>query len=628
MDNREHTSFRDQNTIRLDRLGGLWVRGSDDIIPIGHFSVAQNILWDGDSWVRRPGAGLEYQDGSNPIVSAYQYISQDTGDPRHYFFTNTNSPVQLFSSENTGVALISWDDPQLGDFKVIKVFGKYYVTPVIPGSIGAPILKPNTGARDGLVHVILLGRVATFTITLGGGGYTVGDIITLPGIGDGNCKLKVATLGGGGSVATATISHPGTNYIAGQATFTTGGTGTLCKITVNSISRIAFKAAGSKPDGFTLGVANGAAGKVEAGRHLWAVAYETESGFITRPGPTSWTLFRNTGKKKINISAIPIGPSNIVARHILASKLILKYNKKNFNQIDHELFFIPNGRVDDNTATTLTVDFFDSELLSSADYLNDQLEEIPAFSDIVFYNGKMVGCGENYAPYVVRASKTGAPESFDQTSGFSNVYPDDAPLDQPNKLSNGVTSVVLFRGSLMLIKQTKTYITRDNGSDISTWRIDLVDASIGCSAFGYDIINNFGGPGQDYVLVAHESGIRLFDGTYRDLPLTYKVRDLYTLQNNYKQLIYPRLLFDAVSKIIYFRFLEDGIPGEERVLIGDAKDGFTITSLTGVSQNVVRWSTMKFPVRPGVIFLGLDYNTTTSLNRLCFTNSANADIAP
>jgi hypothetical protein len=48
-----------------------------------------------------------------------------------------------------------------------------------------------------------------------------------------------------------------------------------------------------------------------------------------------------------------------------------------------------------NTATTATVDFYDSELLSDSTYLLDQLAEIPAGVCIKNYGGRLIVAGEN-----------------------------------------------------------------------------------------------------------------------------------------------------------------------------------------------------------------------------------------
>lgn len=74
-----------------------------------------------------------------------------------------------------------------------------------------------------------LGIVKTVSVTAGGTGYTVGNILTLA-TGDTNCTVQILTAPAG-VVATVSIVDNGTSYTAGTKT-TTGGTGTGCTINV------------------------------------------------------------------------------------------------------------------------------------------------------------------------------------------------------------------------------------------------------------------------------------------------------------------------------------------------------------------------------------------------------------
>ena len=67
--------------------------------------------------------------------------------------------------------------------------------------------------------------------------------------------------------------HDGVTGLAGEKVYVYNGTGT------------ARPAAGTAPIGFTLTLANsGTAGTVETGDHILGVAFETNSGFVTKPG--------------------------------------------------------------------------------------------------------------------------------------------------------------------------------------------------------------------------------------------------------------------------------------------------------------------------------------------------------
>jgi hypothetical protein len=110
--------------------------------------------------------------------------------------------------------------------------------------------------------------------------------------------------------------------------------------------------------------ADGAAGQINAGVHLFVVMFLTRNGFITAPSPYgSWTA---AGSKKVNITNLPIGPPDVEARIVAFTGA----GGANF-------FYIPvtptvsgvavgtSTVVMDNTSTTATFDFADNTLFNS-----------------------------------------------------------------------------------------------------------------------------------------------------------------------------------------------------------------------------------------------------------------------
>lgn len=77
-----------------------------------------------------------------------------------------------------------------------------------------------------------LGIVKAVSVTAGGTGYQVGNVLTLA-TGDADCTVRVLTLSGS-AVATVAIENSGNNYTTGTKA-TTGGTGTGCTINVVSL---------------------------------------------------------------------------------------------------------------------------------------------------------------------------------------------------------------------------------------------------------------------------------------------------------------------------------------------------------------------------------------------------------
>lgn len=119
----------------------------------------------------------------------------------------------------------------------------------------------------------------------------------------------------------------------------------------------ARKAAGAKPTGTMVAANSATAGNVEAGIHVFAVVYETDTGFLTAIGPDTLPIVNADGTKKVDLSAIPVSPDTfVVKRHLVATKLILP----SFYTGDtrgYQFFFLPDGVINDNTTTTLTVNF-------------------------------------------------------------------------------------------------------------------------------------------------------------------------------------------------------------------------------------------------------------------------------
>ena len=124
------------------------------------------------------------------------------------------------------------------------------------------------------------------------------------------------------------------------------------------------------------------AGSITPGVHQCAVVFVTRQGFWTAPSPpVSWT---STGNK-VNVTNIPTGPSNIVQRLLIftAEAGALFYN-------------VPaTMTINDNTTTSLTVDFSDQILLSgqSMDYLFGQIE-LPEQLGVVDYAERLFWWGE------------------------------------------------------------------------------------------------------------------------------------------------------------------------------------------------------------------------------------------
>ena len=125
------------------------------------------------------------------------------------------------------------------------------------------------------------------------------------------------------------------------------------------------------------------AGNVSPGVHQCSVIFVTRQGYWTAPSPpSSWTA---AGGKMVNVTNIPTGPSNVVQR-LLA---FTASGGATFYQVPATM------TINDNTTTSLEVDFSDTILLSgvSMDYLFSQIE-LPNQLGVVAYAERLFWWGE------------------------------------------------------------------------------------------------------------------------------------------------------------------------------------------------------------------------------------------
>ena len=124
-------------------------------------------------------------------------------------------------------------------------------------------------------------------------------------------------------------------------------------------------------------------GSISPGVHQVVVVFVTRQGYWTAPSPAvSWTA---AGGWRANLTDIPTGPSNVVQRLIAftASGGASFYN-------------VPSTMtINDNSTTSLSVDFTDTILLSgtSMDYLFSQIE-LPEQLGVAAYSERLFWWGE------------------------------------------------------------------------------------------------------------------------------------------------------------------------------------------------------------------------------------------
>lgn len=126
-----------------------------------------------------------------------------------------------------------------------------------------------------------------------------------------------------------------------------------------------------------------AAGNISAGVHQLSVVFVTRQGFWTAPSPPiSWTA---AGGKKVTLTDIPTGPSNIVQRLLCFTGA----GGASFFQVPATI------SINDDMTTTLTLDFDDTILLSGVNlgYLFAQVE-LPNQLGVIDYPERLFWWGE------------------------------------------------------------------------------------------------------------------------------------------------------------------------------------------------------------------------------------------
>jgi len=368
-------------------------------------------------------------------------------------------------------------------------------------------------------------------------------------------------------------------------------------------------AGGSAPVGFTLLPSISAnSGNLALGKYLVAVAYETSSGFISAPGPAVFGDVDSPGGFKLNVDNIPIGPTGTIARRLLITKSIPP-GLYSGNQYGYEFFYLPNGRIFDNTTTFLhDIDFFDDDLQDSADYLFDNRSTIPCGLGLTVYNQRMCLWGVPGYEHYVFFSKAIFVELFDQTGGLLFLDPSDA--------ISSIKNVVDHETSLLIQTQDRTYITVDNGSDPDTWRCDPLDKAIGAEVFSISKILDSRGTSVKRFFQGDKSGIYTYEGGgFQDPPFTENIKDLWDRINK-KEFNKVQLCDDPEFKLVYAAIPLDSSTECSHILVGDYNGAFN--KYGQLSGPLVRWSLWAFPWTVSTIVIDTNQFAETVLKQAGF----------
>lgn len=643
---------RDHEPIVIENFEGWWQRGDPESAPSDHFIVAENIQFI-NSGVETRDPIDKYQGVAVPvtkILRAYNYVMQtgqsllvlkQGGEIYHCIGPNTmHGPILTI--------------PAMEDFGFVSIAGRAYITPFktyldvqghnyelgLPGEFtyvykgdGTPARKaagfpPVNGGQKPFIAYIsgkdgaVTKGVHVIAVSFNGGilGPQIFPVVEAPG--DKQIQLTNIPIGPGGTTSRTIVmtkAEDPKDYLANQLVHTyytalvipdNVTTSVLLNIADENMNTVYVPGVTAAPTSTALMIGNtDAEGFNDFGFHLLGVVYETDTGFLSAPGPEFFgaQTYVN-GKRAINIFNIPVSPNPaVIRRHIVSTKWIPEYNG---DQKGYQFFFVPKGTIDNNVATTATINYYDSDLLSDASHLLDNYSEIPAGVCLNTYHSRMVLVGDPNYPKkqdgtpdttkpdnrsVAWISAPGEPEAINQVDGLVITELDGNPL----------TNIQEFRDVLYLFKKTRTYAYSDNFDEPATWKGETLDQGVGAPVHGVGTVLDSGGVNVDFLLIVDWSGLMLFNGTYARPELSWKIEDFWMSLNRdgYR---YMQIVNDSISKKIWITLPE---PHRNHMLHANYANGLDAKN--------IRWAKWIFDVKMSAV-------TLIDTDKLVFGASENA----
>lgn len=612
--------MRDHEAFIIEEFGGLWDRGDPESVPADHFIEATNVqFFDSGVETRDPLDKYHTDVALNNIYRVYDYVTVgpgSTGGPTLLVLTIAGGPGgttgTIHHITSKAAAAIPFQVLSLAgmtDFGFVAINGRAYITPfhslpdkqginyeiglpnqflyvydgkaITPArkAAGAPPyngvspsvangIKPMIAYNDGATGTVTAGQHVFLTVFTGTftGGITVGHgpvfstILVAPG--DKKVKLTGIPIGPAGTVSRQVVmsvvdpAFPGFFLVHDFGTDLVTRDLTIDKTDAQLTTTTAVNV-GSPLTNDGLVLSNNVPGFCDLGFHLVGVVFETDSGYLTAPGPQFFGgntyIDSSKGVQVANIP-VPIPPTNVnvVKRHLVSTKAIPEYNG---DQKGYQFFFIPKGTLPNMTDTQMNVSYYDSDLVADASHLIDNYSEIPAGVALNTYHSRLVLVGEGSYPEkedgtpdttkpdnrsVARVSMPGEPEAISKVDGLIIV-----PLD-----GNPLTNVQEFRDILYLFKRSRTYAYSDNRDEPATWQEEVIDQGVGAPVHGIASVLDSGGVNIDYLLIADWSGFMLFNGVFARPELSWKIEAFWANldRNSFR---YIQVSNDSLTKKIW-----------------------------------------------------------------------------
>jgi len=598
-------TLRDHSEIIIEHFEGWWSR-NDEACPENCFTDCNNIVYIEDGFKTRDGIDVWGDNNAfyGNVLRIYTFVQQDgeslliLNDEGNIFHDKSPTPL---------VPILSI--PEMTDFGFVAIAGRAYLTPCdgetgleneyiyvylgdgtparmaggdAPSIAGAfPFMafqSPDDGVVDKGVHLIAVSYNGTTGL-----GPEVFPVV--------NCEGKkqitlvnipLGPLGTTSRTIAMTRAIPVEDYVPDQTTYSyyqalvisdniTESININVADTALTVDLTSLLGDADPPITNVLLVENTSTiGNSEPGFHLFGVVYETDTGYLTAPGPeffSGQTMIDLT--KKVKVSNIPVSDDTfVVARRIIATKFLENYDN---NQLGYTFYFVPDGRIDNNVDTEVEISFFDADLLDDASHLLDNFINIPASVGLNTYHGRLIAWTTFNDISLMYVSAIGEPEAISQIDGLLI-----APLDG-NPLTNGQE----FRDVLYGFKKTRTYAWNDNGDAPASWPLTVIDQGIGASVHGIATVLDSGGVNVDMLVIIDYSGIMIFNGSYLRPELSYKIKDFwFAMQRDAFKNI--QIMNDSLTQILYIT-----LP-DKQMIIGDYSNG--------MDPKLIRWAKWLFDI--------------------------------
>lgn len=605
---------RNHNPIVIDSFKGLHQRDlKGDSCPIDHFVDCLNVDFEDNTVKTRDG--IDTISGPGDILRAFKYQSPQIGegylvlDTAGDFYHITESPVTVHGP------ILSI--PTATDFCFVEISGRAYISPitglhgtaleflyVYDGAGGASIARKAAGvpptnasfksflAYNSTVDGKVDKGIHVIAVSYNNGGAlstALGPTVLAVVYANGNKEINVDNIPISGAFnrdiyMTRAIDpkdwNPasfGTFYLAKTIADATSISAIISVADSELVTAFVAGVTAVPSDGGALRAANSATnGNLDLGLHVYAVVYETNSGYLTAPGPEFFAVQTHAiGTKKITLTNVPVGGATVTKRHIVASKAILNYTG---DQTGYQFYFVPLGTINDNATTTIDLSYFDVELLEDASHLIDNFSEIPAGAALSTYNNRLVIANGDFGESIVYLSTPGEPEAIDQVDGFlSPPYP-----------REHITNIQEFRDTLYVFKKNRTFSYVDNGDIPSLWaEPTTIDNGIGTGFHGISAVLDSGGVNIEFLIISHASGLYQFTGTYIKPELSWKIERYWINIDGSDNKV--QIMTDSINKKVYI-VLQNG-----RMLMVDFK--------VGLDYKNVKWTPWRFDAFISTIFL-------------------------